>query len=81
MLRRKGLGGAAWPVHLPRMSRIAIAVPVGLLGFFLYVGLVLKAADHVLEWHWLLQVPFFMVAGIAWAFPARWLMFWAAGQR
>ena len=81
MLRRKGLGGAAWPVHLPRMSRIAIAVPVGLLGFFLYVGLVLKAADHVLGWHWLLQVPFFVVAGIAWAFPAKWLMFWAAGQR
>ena len=33
------------------------------------------------EWHWLLQVPFFVVAGIAWAFPAKWLMFWAAGQR
>ena len=28
-----------------------------------------------------LQVPFFVVAGIAWAFPAKWLMFWAAGQR
>ena len=65
MPRRKGLGGAAWPVHLPRMSRIAIAVPVGLLGFFLYVGLVLKAADHVLNGTGLLQVPFFVVAGIA----------------
>ena len=53
----------------------------GLLGFLLYVGLVLRLADHVLQWHWLLQVPFFLVAGIAWAFPARWLMFWAAGQR
>ena len=81
MRRRRGLGGAVPAVHLPCMSRIAIAVPVGLLGFFLYVGLVLMAADHVLGWHWLAQVPFFVVAGIAWAFPAKWLMFWAAGQR
>ena len=22
-----------------------------------------------------------LLAGIAWAFPAKWLMFWAAGQR
>ncbi|WP_431267764.1 DUF2842 domain-containing protein [Dankookia sp. P2] len=78
---RRGLGAAAWRVHLPRMSRIAIALPAGLLAFFVYVGLVLMAADHVLQWHWLLQVPFFVIAGIAWAFPAKWLMFWAAGQR
>ena len=63
------------------MSRIAIAVPVGLLGFALYIGIVVALADHVLAWHWLLQVPYFLVAGIVWAFPARWLMFWAAGQR
>ncbi len=31
--------------------------------------------------HWLLQVPYFVIAGVAWAFPAKWLMFWAAGQR
>jgi thiol:disulfide interchange protein len=63
------------------MSRIAIAVPVGLIAFLAYVGLVLMVADHVLGWHWALQAPFFLVAGIAWAFPAKWLMFWAAGQR
>jgi hypothetical protein len=76
-----GLGGTVLQVHLACMSRIAIAVPAGLIAFFLYVGLVLMAADHVLGWHWLAQVPFFVVAGIAWAFPAKWLMFWAAGQR
>jgi hypothetical protein len=63
------------------MSRIAIAAPLGVLAFLLYVGVVVAVADHVLEWHWLLQVPFFVIAGLAWAWPAKWLMFWAAGQR
>ena len=63
------------------MSRIAIAAPLGVLAFLLYVGVVVAVADHVLQWHWLLQVPFFVVAGLAWAWPAKWLMFWAAGQR
>ncbi len=81
MLRCGGLGGPARLGHVPGMSRIAIAVPVGLLGFLLYIGAVVAVADHVLAWHWLAQVPFFVVFGIAWAFPAKWLMFWAAGQR
>ena len=63
------------------MSRIPIAVVVGLLGFAAYVALVVALADHVITQHWALQVPFFLVAGIVWAFPAKWLMFWAAGQR
>ena len=34
MLLRRGLGAAARRVHLPRMSRIAIALPAGLIAFF-----------------------------------------------
>ncbi|MCO6420028.1 DUF2842 domain-containing protein [Siccirubricoccus sp. KC 17139] len=63
------------------MPRILLASLVGLLGFFLYVVLVLQAADWVLQQHWALQVPFFLLAGTLWAWPARWLMFWGAGQR
>jgi hypothetical protein len=63
------------------MSRIAIAVPLGLFSFAAYVAGVVALADHVITLHWAVQAPFFLVAGIAWAFPARWLMFWAAGQR
>jgi len=32
----------------------------------------------VLGWHWLLQIPYFVLAGTLWVLPARWLMFWAA---
>jgi Protein of unknown function (DUF2842) len=60
------------------MSRTAIAVPLGLLGFLLYVGAVVALADHVLALHWLVQVLYFILAGVAWAWPAQRLMYWAA---
>ncbi|MGG5888622.1 DUF2842 domain-containing protein [Falsiroseomonas sp. HC035] len=60
------------------MSRIAIALVAGLLGFTLYVMVVVALADHVLGLHWLVQVLYFAAAGILWAFPAKSLMFWAA---
>lgn len=60
------------------MSRIAIASIAGILGFLLYVAAVLILADLVLQAHWTLQIPYFALAGILWAWPAKWLMFWAA---
>ena len=60
------------------MSRTVIAVPLGLLGFVLYVGAVVALADHVLALHWAVQVLYFIAAGVAWAWPAQRLMYWAA---
>lgn len=60
------------------MSRTAIAVPLGLLGFLLYVGAAVALADHVLAMHWTVQAVYFVVAGVAWAWPAQRLMYWAA---
>ena len=45
------------------MSRIPIAVVVGLFGFAAYVALVVMVADHVITQHWALQGLFFLVAG------------------
>jgi hypothetical protein len=58
-------------------SRTLLAALAGLLGFLLYVGVVVALADHVLALHWLVQLLYFVVAGIAWTIPARWLMVWA----
>jgi hypothetical protein len=60
------------------MSRTTIAVPLGLLGFLLYVGVAVALADHVLALHWLVQTAYFILAGVAWAWPAQRLMYWAA---
>ncbi|WP_216839094.1 DUF2842 domain-containing protein [Falsiroseomonas tokyonensis] len=63
------------------MSRITLALIGGLLGFVLYVMVVVALADHVLGLHWLVQFAYFTLAGIAWAWPAKALMFWAARGR
>jgi Protein of unknown function (DUF2842) len=60
------------------MSRPAIASLLGLIGFVLYVVAVLVLADHVRGLHWSVEFAFFAVAGIAWVWPAKRLMTWAA---
>lgn len=60
------------------MSRTLIAALVFLAGFTAYVAVVVTLADHVLVLHWVAQAAYFLVAGVAWAWPARALMFWAA---
>jgi len=59
------------------MSRRSIALLAGTGGFLAYVVLVLMLADLVLPLHWTLEFLFFAVAGIAWVWPAKWLMAWA----
>lgn len=59
------------------MSRKLIACLAALVGLTLYLGGVLWLGDHVQTLHWALQVPFYVAAGILWAFPIRWLMFWS----
>ncbi len=60
------------------MSRIPLAVLAFLIGFTAYVAAAVALADHVLMLHWTVQAVYFVVAGVAWAWPARALMFWAA---
>ena len=66
---------------MTRMSRVTLAAVIGITGFLLYVMAAVALADHVLQMHWIVQAAYFLVAGIAWAFPARSLMFWAARGR
>jgi membrane protein implicated in regulation of membrane protease activity len=63
------------------MSRVTFAALVGVTGFLLYVMVAVALADHVLQLHWTVQAVYFLVAGIAWTYPARALMFWAARGR
>ena len=60
------------------MSRIPVAVLVFLVGFVAYVAVAVVLADVVLGLHWTVQALYFVVAGVAWAWPTRALMFWAA---
>ena len=60
------------------MSRTAIAVPLGILGFLLYIGAAVALADHVVGRHWVVQTAYYVLAGVAWAWPAQRLIYSAA---
>lgn len=48
------------------------------MGFVAYLALVVRLGDHVARWHWAPQSLFYAVAGVAWVWPATWLVRWAA---
>ena len=60
------------------MSRTPLAVLIFLVGFTAYVVAVVTLADHVIALHWTVQALYFVVTGLAWAWPAKALMVWAA---
>jgi hypothetical protein len=60
------------------MSRIPIAVLAFIIGFSLYVAAAVILADRLTGTNWLVQAVYFLVAGLLWTVPTRWLMFWAA---
>jgi hypothetical protein len=60
------------------MPRIIVALVIGLIGFAAYVAIAITVPDWTGPMHWAVQFLYFVVAGVLWVFPARWLMLWAA---
>lgn len=64
------------------MGRGTIAALGGIAAFAVYLWLVLEIAMVLSGIHWALDVVFFGLAGIVWAFPAARLVRWVvAGQQ
>lgn len=61
----------------PRLRKL-VATALLLPGLVAYALGAMVLADHVPA-HWLAKLVYFIVAGIAWAFPARALLRWAEG--
>ena len=59
------------------MSRTLVAAVVGIVGFVTYVVAVVTLGDRVATANWLLQALYFIVTGVLWVIPARWLILWA----
>ncbi len=59
------------------MSRGPIALAAGIIGFVAYVALVVALADHVIPLHWAVGLAYYLVAGLAWTWPAMHLVRWA----
>jgi hypothetical protein len=63
------------------MPRKLIASLAGVLGFIGYIMLAVVVADHLPFDGVIMQTVYFLVAGLLWTLPARWLMLWSVGQR
>jgi len=63
------------------MSRGPIATVAALLFVLVYVTVAITLPDLVPRLHWSLEALYWLVAGIVWVFPVKWLMYWAAGKR
>ena len=54
--------------------------PVGMLallaGMGLYIVLVVNLIEPISRWHVLLQVPVYLILGIAWLLPLRRFLIW-----
>jgi hypothetical protein len=64
--------------YLLAMSKPMLAGIIGIIGFLLYVAVVIILADHILGTHWTLEFIYFALAGIVWVWPAKALIIWAA---
>lgn len=45
-----------------------------LIGLVIYCLLVMRLAVWILPIHWIVDLVFYVVAGIIWIFPAYWIM-------
>ena len=63
------------------MSRPTIATIAGLLFIGLYMAVAVAIPDLVGRMYWPVEAAYWLVAGIVWVLPIRWLMLWSVGKR
>ena len=63
------------------MSKPRIATLAGVLFVLAYMAAAVTLPDLFPRPHWSLEAIYWLVAGIAWVFPVRWLMLWSVHKR
>ena len=62
------------------MSRPFAASLIGIVFVIAYVAAAITVPDF-LPANGFVQAAYFLVAGVIWVFPVRWLMLWSVGKR
>jgi Protein of unknown function (DUF2842) len=62
------------------MSRPFAATLMGVLFIVAYIAAAITIPD-VLPDQWAVQAVYFLLAGVLWVLPVRWLMLWSVGKR
>jgi hypothetical protein len=60
------------------MSRGKLAFLIGVVGFIVYIAVVVALGDFVVQSHWAIQLIYYVFCGIIWVIPAKRLIEWAA---
>ena len=62
------------------MSRPTAATLMGITFIIAYVVGAITVPD-ILPDNWIVHAVYFLVAGVVWVFPIRWLMLWSVHKR
>ena len=65
---------------IPLRSRPLAATLMGIAFVLAYI-IVAITLPAVLPHQWVFEAVYFLVAGVVWVFPVRWLMLWSVGKR
>ena len=63
------------------MSRTPIAAAAGIAFVLAYIVAAITLPDVLPPMHWAVAAAYWLVAGVVWVFPVRWLMLWSVGKR
>jgi hypothetical protein len=63
------------------MSRVKIAAVGGTLFFVVYLIVAATIGSAIPARDWLLQLGYYLVAGVAWFPVIRWIMLWSVHKR
>ena len=63
------------------MSRPTLASIAGVLFILIYMIGAITLPDVIGRMHWTLEALYWLIAGVVWVFPIRWLMLWSVCKR
>ncbi len=63
------------------MSRSTIASLAGILFVLAYMVIAITLPDYFPRLPWPVEALYWLVAGVIWVFPVRWLMLWSVHKR
>ena len=63
------------------MSRPTIAAFAGISFVIAYMAAAITLPDLLGRMHWTLEAVYWLIAGVVWVLPVRWLMLWSVYKR
>lgn len=66
--------------HRKPSNRSLIGMTAMIIGLTLYAFLAAGVGNLMDDWHLALQMPYYLIAGLIWIYPAKKLLEWMGGQ-